>query len=182
MSRRSRAARNKEQMRKREPGPYIAMPFEVGRSIEYWGLSAQAMRVLNYLWFAQYNGQNNGDLSAAYSQMRERGFKSRDTVWRALRELEEKGWIVRTRQGGRHRCTLWALTMCALDYDPKKMEIPRAPSRGVNGATGRRTAFPLSRLACQLRCHLDRLACQFRRATPRLDRLPCQSAPQTKTN
>ena len=74
MSKASRAARNQEQMRKREQGPYIAMPIVVGRSDEFWNLSAQAMRVLNYLWFAQYNGHNNGDLSAAYSQMRAHPF------------------------------------------------------------------------------------------------------------
>lgn len=58
---------------------------------------------------------NNGDLTAAWSLMQARGFVSKGTLHRSLAELLESGLIERTRQGGRNRCSLYALTWFAID-------------------------------------------------------------------
>jgi hypothetical protein len=72
---------------------------------------------------AQYRGDNNGDLTTAWSVKKERGWKSRDTLSRAQKELEAGGWISRTRQGGRNMPTLWALSFCAIDECKGKLDV-----------------------------------------------------------
>jgi len=64
---------------------------------------------------AQYNGYNNGDLSATKKTMLDRGWNSGDQLNKAKREAEERGLIRVTRQGGRNRCNLYALTWFAID-------------------------------------------------------------------
>lgn len=49
----------------------------------------------------QFNGRNNGDLQCSRTVMASRGWKSNDVRERALKELEEAGFIVKARQGGR---------------------------------------------------------------------------------
>ena len=51
--------------------------------------------------------------------MRARGWKSRDTLAKALGELIERGFVSQTRQGGRHAASLYGLTFYALDENPK---------------------------------------------------------------
>lgn len=63
----------------------------------------------------QYRGNNNGDLACNFERMRKQGWKARNTVEKARAELEQRGWIVRTRQGWRHQCSLYALTFFAID-------------------------------------------------------------------
>jgi hypothetical protein len=43
---------------------------------------------------------NNGNIEAVFSELRHRGWNSKTTMHRALRELETLGFIERTRQGG----------------------------------------------------------------------------------
>ena len=64
--------------------------------------------------------------------MRGRGWRSRDTLAKALRELLSGVWIVLTRQGGIHAPSLYAVTIFALDWSPK-LEITgrQLPSRGL---------------------------------------------------
>jgi hypothetical protein len=77
-------------------------------------LSAHAVKLFFDL-MAQYKGFNNGDLSAAWKLMHARGWRSRDTLGKALAELQERGFIVKTRQGGLHKCSLFALTPYEVD-------------------------------------------------------------------
>lgn len=46
------------------------------------------------------NSYNNGNIEAVYSELRHRGWKSKTTMHKALRELETLGFIEQTRQGG----------------------------------------------------------------------------------
>ena len=48
----------------------------------------------------QYNGYNNGDLCAALSLMKKRGWNSNQQLTKSLKELLEKNMIILTRQGG----------------------------------------------------------------------------------
>lgn len=107
---------------KGEAGGYVALYHCVIRSHTYGNLSAYAVKLLNDL-LSQYYGSNNGDLSAPYSTMQKRGWKSKGTLNRAIKELLASGFIETSRQGGRHRCSLYAVTFYAVDECNGKLDI-----------------------------------------------------------
>lgn len=93
------------------------------RSESFAVLSPHATKLLFDL-LAQYNLRNNGDLSMSFEKaMRPRGWKSKDTLNKARLELLEAGFIVLTRQGGLHQCSLYAVTFYAVDHCEGKLEI-----------------------------------------------------------
>ena len=80
--------------------------------------SGNAVRLL--MDFAcQYNGRNNGDLTAAYSVLRGRGWRSQDTINNAVEQLIDAGLVVRSREGRfcnpGGRCHHYALTWLSVD-------------------------------------------------------------------
>src|ERR1700740_1225008 len=95
--------------RRREPGPFAAIPRSFLESSVCRNLSAHAIKLLVDL-FAQFHGFNNGDLCLAWKLMEERGWKSRDTLNKARKELLEAEIIVVTRRGDRRRPHLYAMT------------------------------------------------------------------------
>ena len=103
---------------KRDPGGFVPLPNLVIRSSQFAQLSAHAVKLLVDL-LAQYRGDNNGDLACTWTMMRVRGWKSRDTLAKALDKLIEAGFVTLTRQGGRHAPSLYAVTFYALDEDTK---------------------------------------------------------------
>lgn len=53
---------------------------------------------------AHFNGSNNGKIKLSYSSMKSvRGCSSKTAISKAIKELEEKGWIERTKRGGMFR-------------------------------------------------------------------------------
>jgi hypothetical protein len=56
--------------------------------------------------------------------MKARGWASKETLWNATEELEHYGFIKKTRQGGRHACSLYAVTWWSIDECGGKLEIP----------------------------------------------------------
>ena len=114
---------------RRESATFAAIPHHILNSAEYAALSAQAVKLMLDL-LAQYRGANNGDLTAAWRVMEKRGWRSRDTLGRALQELLKAGFIEKTRQGGRNRCSLFAVSWKAIDECKGKLDVPptRAPS------------------------------------------------------
>jgi hypothetical protein len=110
-----------------DPGGFVAVPNHFLRSQEFAGLSAAAVKLLMDL-LSQYRGNNNGDLCAAWTVMEKRGWRSRDTLGKALSELQCKRFIVKTRQGGRHCPSLYAVTF--RDIDPCN---DRLDDRGMAG-------------------------------------------------
>ena len=90
--------RFKDASAKRDGGAFIKVPLAVLNSTAYLGLGAHA-RMLLFDLAAQYRGDNNGDLCAAWKVMRPRGWKSEDTVNRAKRALLASCLIVETRPG-----------------------------------------------------------------------------------
>lgn len=113
-----------------DTGSFFAWPRAVADSEAYRSASAPAVKLLNDLCF-QFRGSNNGDMSAPWRVMRARGWKSRDTLHKALRELLELGLIERTRQGGRHVCSLYALTWLPIDECGGKLDV--RPTRSPSG-------------------------------------------------
>ncbi|WP_231734527.1 hypothetical protein [Noviluteimonas gilva] len=98
------------------------MPVEVLDSPAYCALSFKARALLLDLG-AQYRGNNNGDMAAPWSWMKMRGWKSKDTLRRALLELLTSGMIEQTRQGGLHCPTLYAVTWLGIDECGGKLEV-----------------------------------------------------------
>lgn len=85
-------------------------------------LSHMAAHLLDNL-FAQYNGSNNGDLSAAPAITKLYGWTSQGSVQKALTELLANGFIEQTRQGGKNRCSLYAVTWLAIDDCTGKLDV-----------------------------------------------------------
>ncbi|HQU99308.1 MAG TPA: hypothetical protein PLV19_11090 [Nitrosomonas sp.] len=107
---------------RREPGGFAALPHCLLESKVYIGLSAHAVKLLNDL-LAQFKGFNNGDLCLSWSIMKKRGWKSRDTLNKARKELIETELIIVSRYGDRKRPHLYALTFFAIDECGGKLDI-----------------------------------------------------------
>lgn len=109
---------------------FVGIPYHVANSAQFASLSAYAVKLLVDL-LVQYKGGasvkgggNNGKLSACWTLMRKRGWRSTATLYRAKKELIDKGFVVVTRQGMkiRGKPTLLAVTWdgisdCGVNYD-----------------------------------------------------------------
>lgn len=107
---------------RRESGSFVAIPTAILESVEYAALNGNAVKALLDL-YSQFNGRNNGDLTAAWSVMVKRGWKSKAALYKALHTLLEGGWIVKARQGGKHVCTLYAVTWKPIHECGGKLDI-----------------------------------------------------------
>lgn len=107
-------------------GSFAAIPHAVLNSANYLALSWPARSLLLDL-LAQFKGRNNGDLCAAWVLMASRGWKSRDTLSRALAELRHYGLIQLTRQGGLNLPSLYAVTWKPVDECGGKLDIQPCP-------------------------------------------------------
>lgn len=106
---------------RREGGSFVLFPHAVMDSPNWRRCSATAIKLLCDL-ARQYNGRNNGDLTAALSTLRPRGWSSPETLTNAYRELLHYGLILLTRQGGMHACSLYALTWQPIDECGGKLD------------------------------------------------------------
>lgn len=94
----------------------------------YSKLPSRAVKLLvDILRF--YNGRNNGDLAITMRLMKPLGWTSKDQLSKAMNELEHYGFLKKSRQGGRHLCSLYALTFFAVDdcggkHDLTSSKIP----------------------------------------------------------
>jgi len=78
-------------------------------------LSCRAVKLLVDV-SASYTGSNNGDLAVTLKVMSPSGWTSNDQLRKALAELLHYGFFVKTRQGGRNHCSLYALGWHAIDH------------------------------------------------------------------
>jgi hypothetical protein len=105
-------------------GPsFLALQHRMLDHPRFLALSGRAIKTLLYL-ARQFRGKNNGDLQATWTLARSAGFKSSANLRSALQELEDAGFIVRTRQGGRNSCNLYALTWQSIDDCGGKLDVP----------------------------------------------------------
>lgn len=72
----------------------------------------------------QYNGKNNGDLTATISILQKRGWTSRDTLERALSCLIHYGMVIQTRKGDRNKPALFALSWRNINECKGKIRLP----------------------------------------------------------
>lgn len=100
----------------RGQGRFISIPHSVLDSEQGKNLKGNEMLLLTHL-LKQYNGSNNGNLSTTFSLLKNNGWSSTGTLYKARQGLEHKGFIVVTRQGKKLRgaCTLVAITWIGID-------------------------------------------------------------------
>ena len=119
MSRKDRRARATGR-RGQRADTFVRMLHIILRDEVFLNLSPVAHKTLNYL-ASQCNGYNNGDLDICEKNARKRGLQiSAASLRRGAKELLAAGFIELTRQGGRNRNSLYALSWYDIPYDPNK--------------------------------------------------------------
>ena len=113
----------------KQKASFAGIPRVVMECPDYTNLSGSAIRLLVELACA-YKGGNNGDLSPAWTLMKERGFRSKATLTRAIKELVAAEMIILTRQGQfiKNRAGLYALTWASIDECAGK-QLDESPTR-----------------------------------------------------
>jgi hypothetical protein len=103
-------------------GGFFAIPHNVLNSIAYSKLSAYAVKLLIDIG-SEYRGTNNGDLNATFNSLKKKNWHSKGTLNNAIKELKEFGFIEVSRQGGRNKCSLYALTFRPVNICKGKLDI-----------------------------------------------------------
>lgn len=109
---------------------FLMLPHALIECANWRAMSPYAVKLFIDL-YGQYRGTNNGDFTAAWKIMRPKGWRSKATLQKALRELQWFGMIDLTRQGGLHRPSLYGVTFKPIDECRGKLDVPasRTPSR-----------------------------------------------------
>ena len=131
----NRNQRMLQQKGRRMNNSFVMMPHHVLGHDNFRTLSPRATKFLMDL-LAQYRGNNNGDLCAPLSLMRERGWNSSDQLHKAKRELIEKGVIMVTRQGGLNKANLYAVTWFPIDECNGKLDVRSTTTAPINWKKG----------------------------------------------
>jgi hypothetical protein len=112
---------------RRESGAFAPIPCSVLNHANFKRLSGNAMRLLmelvSQIRFKEGGTINNGDLTIAWLILKERGWKSKETIQNAILELLHYGFVVLTRQGGRNLASLYAVTWWAIDECKGKLDV-----------------------------------------------------------
>ena len=132
---------------RRESGRFILIPHAVLASSDYIWLSYKSKTLLVDL-VHQYNGRNNGDLTAALGYMQTRGWKRSATLTDAVKELMEAHLIIRTREGKfqnpHSRCALYAITWQQIhECEGKDLEIRPTSTPPRKFSLEKRSEHPL---------------------------------------
>lgn len=108
---------------------FLGIPHSVLNSEAYKALNGWDVKLLIDI-AVQFTGFNNGDLNAVWSQLQHKGWNSKGTLNSSLKKLQEVGMIEQTRQGGKNRCSLYAVTWRPIDECKGKLDVKetQAPS------------------------------------------------------
>ena len=101
---------------------FLSLPHILLNSAAYSKLSAHAVKLLVDI-SAEFKGINNGDLSATFNSLKKKNWHSKGTLNKAIKELKEFGFIEVSRQGGRNKCSLYALTFRQVNVCNGKLDI-----------------------------------------------------------
>ena len=117
---------------RRIEGTYSSIPHAVQDSSNWRNASSNAIKLLMAI-SRNYNGKNNGDLSAAFSVMRAKGWASPNTLVWGLKELLHYKLLEKTRQGDfTKKPSLYAITWQPIDDLGNKLELC-SPSKVASG-------------------------------------------------
>jgi len=112
--------------RKENTKSFAGIPRKVIEHPDFQNLSGNAVRLLVDLAY-QFRGENNGDLQAAWSILKQRGWKSQATVAKALKSLLDANIITCTRQGvflnPGGRCALYAINWYPIHQCNGKLDV-----------------------------------------------------------
>lgn len=121
---------------RRASGTFVPFPSSVLDHPNYIKMSSKAkdllMDLCSQLRFKNGGTVNNGDLAAAVSILKERGWKSNESIDFAIKELLHYEFIILTRQGGRRRCNLYGVTWWAIDECKGKLDAKFEPRTTLN--------------------------------------------------
>jgi len=111
-------SKHKRNLRANKVRRWAGIPHDVMESADFLRLSFRARALLLDIVY-QYNGSNNGDLTAAFGFMRKRGWRSKETLSAAVSDLLEADLIRKSRDGVFQnpgaKCNLYALTWHRVD-------------------------------------------------------------------
>jgi hypothetical protein len=110
---------------------FVMFPHQLIDSLRFHSLSAHAVKALLYL-ASQFKGRNNGDLSIAWKIAKAKGLKSNAMLRRGTMELVEAGLVIQTCQGGRNRCSLFALAWVPIDHCNGKIDVSATKVAPIN--------------------------------------------------
>ena len=100
-------------------GGFLMLPHALLNCAKFRALSPIGVKMLLDI-AGQYNGKNNGDLSAAWKVMQPKGWHSEATLSKAKKELLKAGFIAETRKGRLPNvCSLYGITWQQLNPTPK---------------------------------------------------------------
>lgn len=102
--------------------PFFQLDHRLLQLPAYIGLPHTAKTLLCDL-FLQYNGFNNGDICITLSVLEPQGWSSNDTLRRALKNLLDSQLLIKTRQGGKNRASLYAFAWLGIDECNGKLEV-----------------------------------------------------------
>jgi hypothetical protein len=127
---------------------FVQFPHRLLSHPRFNALSAIAKEALLFL-ASQYKGHNNGDLTIAFKVAKAAGIQSNGSLRRGTLELIEVGFAIQTRQGGRNRCSLFALAWFPIDDCDGKLDVPATRVAPIDwGKIG--TLSELNRVQCEL--------------------------------
>ena len=104
------------------PG-YLNLHRPLTNCVDFIELKGNSLKLLIDL-AQQYNGFNNGDLCAAMSILKTRGWNSNQQIYKGLYELQERNLIMKTKQGGKGiGPSLYAITWQPIDECGGKLDV-----------------------------------------------------------
>lgn len=116
-------------------GAHVRIYWKLLDSAAWTSLSGSAVK-LYMAMRRKLTSTNNGNVEAVFSELRYRGFKSKTTLHKALRELEAVGLIAMTRQGtiaaSKRTCSLYRFTDIECMEQPSKGVAARKPTHDYN--------------------------------------------------
>lgn len=122
---------------RRESGAFVPFPCSVLRSDNFISMSKVGKGMLfdlcEQLRFKQGGTNNNGDLCAAPTIMKKRGWNSNDSIAFALQELLYYEFIILTRRGDCRRPHLYGIAWWAIDECKGKLDsgmVSNVPNSG----------------------------------------------------
>jgi hypothetical protein len=96
---------------------FVSLPHALLSHPSFQDLSGGAFKVLVTL-LGDYVGNNNGHLTATFSRMKCRGFHSKDSLSKSLRELTRLGYILKTRAQRLRSPALYAISWLPINRPP----------------------------------------------------------------
>ena len=132
---------------RKETGRFAQLPHVVLNSSDYIGLSYKSKALLVDL-VHQYNGKNNGDLTAALGTLKARGWQRSATLTNAVKELMQANLVIRTREGKfqnpHSRCALYAMTWQQIDEcEGKDLDVGPTSTPPRKFSSEKRSEHPL---------------------------------------